>query len=669
VEVLDRPPDVSVAILDTGIEWQNVELVDKIRLNAGELPEPERGGPARREGVDCSKYAAGDDANGDGAFNVADFACDPRVRIDGGDTESDKLLDASDLISAFSDRSDADGNGYADDVAGWDFFDDDNDPFDASSCCNAGGHGTDRAAEAGRATNDGKGEAGLCPECQVMPLRVWDTFVVDTNLFALATVYAADNGASVVEGAVGGLLNSSFARRAFKYADAKGVALTLVSSDINSANHNYPTNYPEAIYVSGSLPDTAPGERCEIPGLPGVGNPTGQGEVPGCKQLLTALEKAGVPSVSGQPPTTSFFRNSNLTQYGGKNDIVLVGSTGSVNTGQASGAAGLLQSYARERLAGQDAFPKSLSGNEIRQLLTMSAEDVLPENTGSIGLPDRAEKGWDTHFGYGRVNLAGAMAMIQEGRIPPEVQLDGPDWFAPINVDKVGDGGVPVTGRVKTPHFDGVRWELGYGCGQQTDTFEVLAAARATSRARSRGCRRRCSSSSPTSATAAWPTTPAAPRAGRPTPGPPTPTPTRTPSATPSRSASWPARSPTTRTSASTARRCTPTATTGRSRAGRSRWAPTRCPASCGPAPAARARRAWPTSTPTTASTSCCRRRPASCTSCAPTARRSPRSTAGARCAPSPTRSRRRTPARAGSAKGCSPSLRSSRCASRSSAT
>ena len=215
------------------------------------------------------------DANRDGAVNVLDYACDRRVAVAAGDTESDQILDASDLIARFSDDTDDDGNGYVDDIAGWDFFDDDNDPFDASSCCSAVGHGTGRALEAasttdeGRAGEPGVGEAGMCPDCQVMPLRVWDTFVADTNMFALGTVYATDNGADVVEGAVGGLLNSSFARGAFSYADRRGVALTLVSSDINSANHNYPTNYNEAIYVAGSLPDSAPSD-CAVPSLPGV---------------------------------------------------------------------------------------------------------------------------------------------------------------------------------------------------------------------------------------------------------------------------------------------------------------------------------------------------------------------------------------------------------------
>ena len=46
--------------------------------------------------------------------------------------------------------TDEDANGYADDIAGWDFFDDDNDPYDASSYASASNHGTGRAQEAGQ---------------------------------------------------------------------------------------------------------------------------------------------------------------------------------------------------------------------------------------------------------------------------------------------------------------------------------------------------------------------------------------------------------------------------------------------------------------------------------------------------------------------------------------
>ena len=302
---------------------------------------------------------------------------------------------------------------------------------------------------------------------------------------------ATDNGASVVEGAVGGLTSTQFARKAFTYADDHGVTLTLVSSDINSANHNYPTNYNEAIYVAGSLPDTAPNDTCSGPGgLPGIGSlpgPPGASQ-DGCDQFLGLLDDNLGVAPSLQPTTTSFFRNSNLTQYGGKADVVLVGSTGSENTGQASGAAGLIASFGRQTFG----EGKPLSGNEIRQLLTMTAEDVLPENTGTIGLLDKVNAGWDPHFGYGRVNLAGAMARIANERgpapekgtapgdrfewpcadsdatcVPPEAQIDAPDWYTPIDVDRVGAGGVEVDGLAAAGHAQGVgSWQLDYACGQ-----------------------------------------------------------------------------------------------------------------------------------------------------------------------------------------------------------
>jgi hypothetical protein len=501
-------PGVSVAILDTGIEWQQEELRTKVHLNAAELPTPETTG-----GVECSA----DDCNNDGAFNVDDYSNDSRVLKTAGDDEADSILDGSDLIATFSNGDDADANGYVDDIAGWDFFDDDNDPFDASSCCSASGHGTDRAQSAVGATDNGQGEAGMCPDCQLMPLRVWDTFVVPGDNYAMGVDYATRNGASVVEGAVGGLSNSQFARRAFQRADDQGLSLMLVSSDINSANHNYPTNYNEAVYVAGSLPDTAPFGTCDGPG--GIGPVDIPADPPdqfteGCEAFQDQLADNGV-LFTGQPTTTSFFRNSNLTQYGGKADIVLMGSTGSENTGYAAGAAGLVHSFGRLWLAGDGpggAIPDStcgpaspgdceprLTGNEARQLLTMTAEDVQPENTGTIGQADRADEGWDTHFGYGRVNLAGALARVSNDPVgdpatppagwpcdttdpvgpegvdpncvPPEAQIDSPDWFAPIDVDvdRVPVGGVPVRGFAAAPHSNsGVgAWELEYACGQQ----------------------------------------------------------------------------------------------------------------------------------------------------------------------------------------------------------
>ena len=92
-------PSTTVAILDTGIEWQTEELVEKVHLNGDELPRPDV--DAQRDprlgAQPCNEFdGGGDDVNDDGAFNVRDFACDPEVSRKDGDEEADDLLDPSD---------------------------------------------------------------------------------------------------------------------------------------------------------------------------------------------------------------------------------------------------------------------------------------------------------------------------------------------------------------------------------------------------------------------------------------------------------------------------------------------------------------------------------------------------------------------------------------------
>src|SRR4051794_27419105 len=241
-------PDVTIAILDTGIKWDRESLRKRIHLNTGELPLPEG-------------TTNGYDKNSDGAVDVEDYAADSRVTHTGpGGT-----VTAQDVIHAFSNGNDGDGNGYVDDIAGWDFFDDDNDPLDASSYFAAGNHGSGRASDAAEEGNDGDGSIGVCPRCQIMPLRIWDTFVSDGNTFGQAILYAADNDVSVIEGANGSLYHSAFAEHASQYAYDHGVLQTYSGDDLNTGNHNYPANYGHAMLIEGTVPDSV-GLGTDCPG-------------------------------------------------------------------------------------------------------------------------------------------------------------------------------------------------------------------------------------------------------------------------------------------------------------------------------------------------------------------------------------------------------------------
>src|SRR3954464_12122641 len=246
--------DTVVAILDTGIKWDRSGLRAQVHLNQGELAVPNHGlaDPVSDGGSlpvgGCGAMASAYDANGDGAFNVLDYACDTRVSTTQGPHGDDTKLDPEDLIADpdFADGNDDDANGFLDDIAGWDFFDNDNDPYDASSYFAAANHGSGRAGEAAERGDDAQGSIGVCPHCQLLPIRAWDTFVTDGNTFGMGILYATDNGAKVIEGANGSTYHSAFAEQASQYAYDNNVAQTFSGDDLNTANHNYAANYPHA---------------------------------------------------------------------------------------------------------------------------------------------------------------------------------------------------------------------------------------------------------------------------------------------------------------------------------------------------------------------------------------------------------------------------------------
>jgi hypothetical protein len=248
------------------------------------------------------------------------------------------------------------------------------------------------------------------PVLPLVPLRVWDTFVPDGGNFAQAIAYAADNGNRGDRG--GGRCAHQLALRA-RGAPVRvraGVALMSVSSDLNTADHNYPTNYNHTIFVSGIVADAAGVDPKEVQDPP--------------------------VAFDTHAPVETWFRDSGLTQYGGHHHINMMGDTGSQSTGQAAGAAGLLVSRAR-------ASGVALTADEVKQVLTLTSEDVLPGNTQGIGTADPSQVGWDQHFGYGRVNLDAALERVSANPlppvIPPEAGLESPPWFAVLDPDPNGD--------------------------------------------------------------------------------------------------------------------------------------------------------------------------------------------------------------------------------------
>jgi hypothetical protein len=462
--------DVAISVLDSGIKWNDrgamIDLRHKVRLNTGELPRPrhDRTTPLE-DGVNCAAYLPNKyDANDDGVVNVVDYACDARVQRDpaargGLGVGPADLLDPQDVLIAFTNNTDQDANGFVDDIVGWDFLDNDNDPFDDVQY----GHGTGEARDS-NAEADNTNDLGTCPNCMVVPLRVGDSFVADVNNFAQAVLYATDNRISVIQEALGTLNNSSLARRAIEYAYNHGVPIIASWADEAAQHQNLPAVLPHTIVVNS----------------------------------VTKYDETFTPV------PRSYLQFNGCTNFSARVTIAIPsGSCSSEATGRGAGEAALIISAAMNARAAKtlkahptckrtDGTACPISANEVRQLMasgtvagTPQADDVnfalqpepsctpvaLPTctdpNTNAPGnwlavspLAETrrypARKGHDEFYGYGRINTARAATRAAAAEIPPEAEIDTPDWFARVDP---GAGSVQITGRVDAP-----RSAAGYTC-------------------------------------------------------------------------------------------------------------------------------------------------------------------------------------------------------------
>lgn len=106
---------------------------------------------------------------------------------------------------------DDDGNGYIDDVIGWDFFSKDNKPYDLTTpwqdiLMHGGnpGHGTHCAGNVAAARNNHLGVSGVAPNVKIMALRFISDKGSGTTADAIKAIrYAVDNGAKVLSNSWG----------------------------------------------------------------------------------------------------------------------------------------------------------------------------------------------------------------------------------------------------------------------------------------------------------------------------------------------------------------------------------------------------------------------------------------------------------------------------------
>lgn len=314
-------------------------------------------------------------------------------------------------------RRDDDDNGYVDDLIGWNFVQNNNNPSDFV------GHGTHVAGLIAARWNNGRGIAGINRGARIMVLKALNESGKGWGSdFARAIVYAVDNGAKIINISAEHTGQTKFLERAFAYAEKKG-ALVVVSAGNEAADTLgvEPANQPGVLVVAATLPNDKRagfsnyGERVHL-AAPGVD--------------VLSLRAAGTDLV--HKVATDPSKNKPGEAVVGK-DLKYYRASGT------SFAAPLVTGVASLMLAKNPA----LTAEQIKRMLMMSADDI-------------EDPGWDLATGYGLVNARKAL------------EAD-PDYYLYAELHRIAparDGNrtvIQVFGTVGASQWGDYRVEVGLG--------------------------------------------------------------------------------------------------------------------------------------------------------------------------------------------------------------
>lgn len=337
------------------------------------------------------------------------------------------------------DGIDNDGNGFVDDCAGWDFVNRRNAAVDDF------GHGTHVAGTIAAVANNALGISGVAPGARIMAVKALDANGGgDIDVLAQAIVYAADNGARVINASWGGLAaNPQVLSDAIAYAhDVKGSVFIAAAGNNNvDVAGFFPANDHNAVAVAAVdhldgksyFSNFGPGLDVAAPGG-GDADPTGKIDQP-IRSILSLLSKDAVPLMTG----------SGSLVVGGQ---YLRQAGTSMAAPHASGVAALVL-----------ALHPTYKPEQVRQVLRMTAADIQAP-------------GFDPGAGYGRLDAGAAVA----APVPLVARIASP------TVEQVlqGPAMVTITGEVSGSSGAAVAgWLVEYGAGAAPTSWVAIATGTA----------------------------------------------------------------------------------------------------------------------------------------------------------------------------------------------
>ncbi len=133
-------------------------------------------------------------------------------------------------------------------VPGYDFSSNDPDPSWEPGF--GGDHGVHVSGCAAAHTDNGIGVSGPGFNARIMPLKIFPNSFAENS--AAAMIFAADNGAKVINMSYGGPGESATERNAVNYAWSKGLVLLGSAGNDGTTNKNYPAAFENVIAVGAT---------------------------------------------------------------------------------------------------------------------------------------------------------------------------------------------------------------------------------------------------------------------------------------------------------------------------------------------------------------------------------------------------------------------------------
>ncbi len=361
---------ILVGVIDTGIDFNHPDLVNQLWINADE------------------------DLNKNGTFEPWHFT------------------EIREGISGDLNGIDDDGNGFVDDVIGYDFVDQQNanigdylerDPIPYDEM----GHGTLVSGVIAAQTNNNIGISGIAFNSKIVTLRAFDaTGNAETDDIASAIIYAALNSVKVMNFSFGENINSPLLYSAIKFANSLGCVMIGSKGNNGWALPHFPSDYPELIAVGSSTPSNYRDIRSNY----------------GSNLSLLA-------------PGSNIFTTDINSSY------KYASGTSLASPFVSAAAAMLLE------------LDSSLSPNDVKGILEVTANDVYGT-------------GWDEETGNGILDIGKAVKNI----VKTDISLISPLNFSGFNKDSVNL--FYVIGNVTVPLFES--WKILLGKSTNPKQWDTL---------------------------------------------------------------------------------------------------------------------------------------------------------------------------------------------------